>query len=77
MGELLMRAAAIVERRQALRRAGNGHLGHRRYERHKVYRGAPLYRPRKAKANPLPHLYFWLGALAGVSGFIGLLALAD
>jgi hypothetical protein len=73
MGELLMRAAAIVERRQALRNAGNGDINRGRFEPRKVYGGAPLYRPRKAKANPMPHLYFVLGALV----FGGVMALAD
>jgi hypothetical protein len=42
---------------------GNGDINRGRFEPRKVYRGAPLYRPRKAKANPMPHLYFVLGAL--------------
>ena len=41
-----------------------------------MYRSAPLYRKRK-QANPMPHLYMWLGALLGIAVVYALLALAN
>ena len=63
-----MNAAATIQRRHALRQVGKNTYTFETVRAAKarksatVYRGAPLYRPRKAKANPMPQLWFWLGA---------------
>ena len=73
MGELLMRAAAIVERRQALRNAGNGDINRGRFEPRKVY-GVRRCTARGSQSRPdaTPVLRTWSAGFRE-----GVMALAD
>jgi hypothetical protein len=59
-------AQNIAERRQALRNIGKARPTTYRKRPIVAYCSAPLYR--KKQANPMPHLYVFLGALLGRAG---------